>query len=420
MPEEFLKSTVRRRVPPVFAGQGQEPWLLQSPELKKMRTLILALLAIALAGCDAENNTDAESLPPAEPATAPVVDMHTSQNALDWAGTYEGLLACADCAGIHTRLNLDREGRFELVTRRLVRGADASASAGRFDWEPGGNIITLTTEEQQQRFAVGEGRVLLLDPGQTQPAWGRSEAVLAQSNPAWRNTRQDPAEIIEDHRWTLVDATGAADQRLEVLFPDPERPLAFNFAESRVHVEGGCNGLRGVYRVDADGMLGVTGGMSTMMACEDPLMNTDAALAALMAEPLETVLVGGASPRLVLLASAGDTLVLTGELTPEARFGPPTTVFLEVDSQLVACEGSVRGDGLCLNVRELTFDDQGIPVGTPSEWQPFSAEIQGYRHEAGIRNVLRVKHFAPAAAADMPPGPVYVLDLVVQSEVVSQ
>ena len=317
-----------------------------------MRTLFFAVLAVALAGCQAENNTNAEPIlpaqptPPAEPAAAPVVDMHTSQNALDWAGTYEGLLSCVDCAGIHTRLTLDREGRFELVTRRLVRGAESSASAGQFRWESGGNIIMLTTEEGPQRFAVGEWRLLLLDPGQTQPAWGRSNAVLAQSNSAWRATRQDLAEMIEDHRWTLVDAMDPANQRLEVLFPDPERAFAFSFAESRLHVEGGCNGLRGAYRVDADGVLEVTGGMSTMMACEAPLMEADAALSAIVVEPFETVLVRGAQPRLVLLASTGETLVLNGELTPEARFGPPTTVFLEVDSQLVACEDSVLGDGV--------------------------------------------------------------------------
>ena len=386
-----------------------------------MRNLFFALLAVALAGCQAEDNTDAAApIAPAEPAAAPVVDMHTSRNALDWTGTYEGLLACADCAGIHTRLTLDRDGRFELMTRQLARGASPAASSGQFDWETGGNIIVLTSEGEQQRFAVGEGRLLLLDAGQTQPAWGRSTAVLAQSNPGWRTTRQNLAEMITDHHWTLVDATDAANQRLEGLFPDPERAFTFSFAESSLHVEGGCNGLRANYRVEADRMLEVMGGMSTMMACEAPLMEADAALSALVSGPLETVLVRGAQPRLVLLASAGDTLVLAGELTPEARFGPPTTVFLEVDAQLVACAASVRSDGLCLNVRELTFDDQGIQVGTPPAWQPFGAEIQGYRHEAGIRNVLRVKRYDPAATPDMPPGPVYVLDLTVQSEVVSQ
>ena len=46
--------------------------------------------------------------------------------------------------------------------------------------------------------------------------------------------------------------------------------------------------------------------------------------------------------------------------------------------------------------------------------------IEGYTHEAGIRNVLRVKRFNvknPPAGA---PSVAYVLDIVVESEVVKQ
>ena len=40
-------------------------------------------------------------------AGAPPADMHNSRNSLDWAGTYEGVLACADCPRRHH----DDEGR---------------------------------------------------------------------------------------------------------------------------------------------------------------------------------------------------------------------------------------------------------------------------------------------------------------------
>lgn len=387
-----------------------------------MKMLFLAMFALVLVGCQAENDGEAPALPPTmpEPNPAPVVDMHTSRNALDWAGTYEGLLACTDCAGVHTRLTLESDGRFQLLTRRLVHGEGPSESDGQFVWETGDNIIMLTTPAGQQRFAVGEGRLLMMDPGQSQPAWGRANAVLAQENPAWRPRGQGLAEMIVDHRWILVEAMDPANQPLEVLFPDPERTFVFNFAESRVHVEGGCNGLRAAYRIDAEGLLEISGAMSTMMACPDSLMEADAALSALMAGPLETVLVRGVPPRLVVLAASGQTLVLSGELTPEARFGPPATVFLEVDSELVACEDSVRDDGLCLKVRELSFDEQGIPAGEPGQWQALGAEIQGFGHEAGLRSVLRVKRFDPPAEPDMPRSPVLVLDLMVQSELVPE
>jgi uncharacterized lipoprotein NlpE involved in copper resistance/heat shock protein HslJ len=384
-----------------------------------MRYLLVVLSAVAVAACQPEQATAPAVAPSSEPAPAPVVDMHTSRTSLDWAGTYEGLLPCADCAGTHTQLTLAQDGSFEIVARRLVRGEAPVAERGQFDWEPAGNIIALGTADGAQRFAVGEGRLLRLEAGQTQPAWNRSEAVLPQSPATDDGPRQGLAEMLEDHRWLLVNAADASNQRLDALFPDPERSFAFEFAESRLHVHGGCNGFRGAFQVNADGMLEVTGGMSTMMACEAPLMAADTALAALLAEPLEVVLVRGAQPTLALLTQAGDALVLTGELTPEARFGAPTRVFLEVAAQTVACEGSPRGDGQCLQVRERTFDEQGLLVGEPAEWQAFTADIEGYQHAPGIRNVLRVKRFQPAAGPGVPTAPIYVLDLVVESEVVA-
>lgn len=375
-----------------------------------MRYLPVLFLAATLMACQPEQA--APPAPAAAPAPAPAPDMHTSRNALDWAGTYEGVLACADCAGVHTRLTLAQDGSFELFTRRLASGATPVMAQGRFEWEPGGNIIVLAGAGEPQRFAVGEGRLLRLDPGQAQPAWGRTDAVLPLAGADWRTGEPGLGQVLEDHRWTLVNAVDEGNQRLEALFPDPERAFVFGFAGNRLHAQGGCNGLRGAFGIDENGMLAVTGAMSTMMACPPPLMAADAALGALLAEPLATVLVPGPQPTLALLAGTGEALLLSGELTPTARFGAPTRLFLEVAPQTVACEGSARSDGRCLQVRELAFDEQGLPVGEPAEWQPFAAEIQGYAHEAGIRNVLRVDRFGDGA--------LYVLDLVVQSEVVSE
>jgi len=71
---------------------------------------------------------------------------------------------------------------------------------------------------------------------------------------------------------------------------------------------------------------------------------------------------------------------------------------------------------MCLNVRERTFDEQGLLVAAASDWLIFPADIQGYQHEVGIRSVLRVKRFNPTPG--MAHEPIYVLDLMVQSEIV--
>lgn len=99
-------------------------------------------------------------------------------------------------------------GDWSVTQSRLPRGGSSTGG-------PGGNIIGLGAEGGGQRFAVGEGRLLLLEAGQTQPAWDRADATLAQSSPAWGSTRQDPGDMLEDHRRMLVDAADADNQRAE-------------------------------------------------------------------------------------------------------------------------------------------------------------------------------------------------------------
>jgi len=124
--------------------------------------------------------------------------------------------------------------------------------------------------------------------------------------------------------------------------------------------------------------------------------------------------------RLTLTTSAGDVLAFDGEPTAETRYGGPgETAFLEVAAQTRPCSHPLIPDMQCLQVREVFYDDKGLKTGTPGEFGNFYDGIEGYTHEPGVRNVLRVKRFkrdpAPADASDT----VYVLDMVVESETVA-
>jgi heat shock protein HslJ/uncharacterized lipoprotein NlpE involved in copper resistance len=380
----------------------------------RLRLFPVAVLVALLGACTGDQ--PATNAP--TPAATSAPDMHNSQNSLDWSGVYEGILACPDCPGVHTRLTLGTDGSFELFSRPLVRSAVAANSRGQFTWQPDGNTIALDPAAGGQRFAVGEGRVILLNSDGSRPdAVGASLMQLAPVQPGARNGLP---EVLEDHRWTLVSATGTGNQRVDSLFPDAERPFVFGFAEARLNVDGGCNGLRGGYQLGADGQLSVGRLAATMMACEPPLMAADTTLAALLAAPLEVVLVQGPEPNLALLAESGEVLLLAGAMTPEARYGPASRVFLEIGPQRLPCDNPASPDGLCLQVREIAFDEQGLRSGTPGEFQPFSALIEGFTHVPGTRNVLRVNRFQPGGTGGDPAAAVYVLDLVVESATVAQ
>src|SRR3546814_9280907 len=89
------------------------------------------------------------------------------------------------------------------------------------------------------------------------------------------------------HHWRLASATDADGARIDALFPGDDRVLMLGFADGRVSVSGGCNGQGASYAVGDGGKLEVGQMMSTQMACDAPLMDADAAIAALLAQPQE-------------------------------------------------------------------------------------------------------------------------------------
>jgi heat shock protein HslJ len=228
------------------------------------------------------------------------------------------------------------------------------------------------------------------------------------------------AAFLQDHRWLLESASTGANQRIDALFPK-DRPFEFSFSGTNVSISGGCNGLRGSFQINAEGQF-VAGRMaSTMMACEPGLMAADKALSELLGKPLRIMLVQGAQPTLILLSANNDVLMLKGQKTPEALYGPATRVFLEVAAQTVACRNPQSGEAQCLQAREIKFDEQGLRVGSPGEFAPFYGSIEGYKHVPGVRNVVRVNRYQPASTgADAPMPAVHVLDMVVESGSESQ
>lgn len=377
----------------------------------RQRFLVMIPLCLALVACGRQESTEA---PPAPGAEAPAVpDMHSSRTSLDWAGTYEGVLPCVDCAGIRTRLTLANDGSFAMQTLPLRSGAEEASITGSFSWRPDGNAITLEGPGDGRAFQVGEGRLMVLNVDGSRPGPEAPGGSLALLSGVEAGGDAVTPQLLVDHRWRLDAATQAGGQRIDALFPT-ERPFEFGFEAERLVVTGGCNGLRGGYRFDDEGRF-VAGAMaSTLMACDEPLMQADRSLAALLSKPLRPVLVRGSEPTLALVSADDEVLVLVGRKTPEALYGPATRVFLEVAAQTVPCPEPDAGSQ-CLSVREIRFDDQGLRAGEPGEWQAFVGSIEGFTHEPGIRSIVRVNRHQRADGAGQP---VHVLDLVVESEIV--
>lgn len=116
-----------------------------------MKNLIFcALLVISFSGCKTieedreENDLEELRIENTEPEKIP-----SPREAVNWRGTYSGVLPCDNCLGIETYLTL-REDQTFLLKQRYVnpdKGEAEQTLEGEFLWNEEGNVISLNSLE---------------------------------------------------------------------------------------------------------------------------------------------------------------------------------------------------------------------------------------------------------------------------------
>jgi uncharacterized lipoprotein NlpE involved in copper resistance len=86
----------------------------------------------------------------------------TSENALDWPGTYEAVVPCADCPGIKTSLTLNNDKTFS-ITKEYLEKKSKNQDKGTFQWDAAGSAITLKGKTASYKYKVGENILIQLD-----------------------------------------------------------------------------------------------------------------------------------------------------------------------------------------------------------------------------------------------------------------
>lgn len=247
-------------------------------------------------------------------------------------------------------------------------------------------------------------------------------AATAQAHDATPAAVAVHADDLGKYHWQLSEATDSSGKRIDALFVRPDRPVQLDFVQQRIGVSNTCNRLGGGFTLQGE-QLQVTPMAQTMMACHDPAL---AALDSAVSQRLQgnskiSLQTTGDTPQLRLVTAGNDTLVFNGQPTAETRYGGQgETVFLEIAANTKPCSHPLIPNAQCLQVRERQYDAQGLQTGTPGEWQPLYQNIEGYTHEDGVRNVLRVKRFSVKNPPADAPNTAYVLDMVVESETVKK
>ena len=181
----------------------------------------------------------------------------TSRNALDWAGTYSGVLPCASCPGIETVKHLNSDHTYRLETTYQDEGPDVFSETGRFEWNEQGNRIALMGVDGSaapNKYAVGENHIRQLD----------TEGSVITGALADKYVLLKVSDL-EEKYWKLVEFDG--DTLVYDAHWHREPHLVFRSFDQRVRGSSGCNSFFGSYALKEGSQVVFSTLGATKMAC---------------------------------------------------------------------------------------------------------------------------------------------------------
>lgn len=133
--------------------------------MKKLALSSMATAILLATACQSNTGSDKQTQDTLSTSTVNEVyrdTTHTSQNSLDWQGTYEGITPCADCPGIKTIVELKPDETFTYQATYLERDFSL-ADSGKFMWHDNGGVVHIQGNETDMKFKVGENQLFQLD-----------------------------------------------------------------------------------------------------------------------------------------------------------------------------------------------------------------------------------------------------------------
>ncbi len=86
----------------------------------------------------------------------------SSKTSIDWVGTYEGVLPCADCPGIKTTVTLNKDQTIKVVSEYLKKKTKL-VDEGTFKWTADNNALYLDTKDKNRYFyKIEENKIVQL------------------------------------------------------------------------------------------------------------------------------------------------------------------------------------------------------------------------------------------------------------------
>lgn len=216
--------------------------------IKILRSIILALALLTLTSCFNGNNNNERQ----------IVDIHTSENSLDWYGVYKGIIPSADGDGIEVKITLKKDSTYVRVLKYLGKEDNLFFDEGNFEWDNTGSKITLLGENDKQIYLVGEDALFHLDQ--------KGNKIVGDLEPMYRIHKNRADHALEGKKWILVELNGAA------VINSSEERIAFIMLNKETGMFSGnnsCNNFFGEYEIAKENRIKLGQAGATLMACPD-------------------------------------------------------------------------------------------------------------------------------------------------------
>ncbi|MCX2680224.1 copper resistance protein NlpE N-terminal domain-containing protein [Galbibacter sp. EGI 63066] len=232
----------------------------------KILTVCCLSLTFTLLGCKQKAKKETPEITDSEQV---IIDSeHSSASSLDWAGTYSGVLPCADCEGIETSISINNDMTF--TSKNVYLGKDDSPfeTKGTFTWNDAGTTITLNTDhEGPNQYLVGENKLIKLDSDGNKITGDLASMYVLKKEMIVTDTN------LTSKKWKLIKLLGKPAEEIGKAAQEPF--IQFDTEKMVVSGTGGCNVFSGTYDIKEGNRIDLSKIVATLKACPDMAVETE-------------------------------------------------------------------------------------------------------------------------------------------------
>lgn len=125
--------------------------------ITKSLSVVLSLTLLLLIGC--KNSIEPKSSEKTKSLTREIAEK--SKKALDWVGTYFGMIPCDSCPGYNTMISLFADGSYEKTIEQIESNEAPKTTRGKINWNDK-NRLTI----DETTFLLSNNKLMVLDKEQ--------------------------------------------------------------------------------------------------------------------------------------------------------------------------------------------------------------------------------------------------------------